>query len=67
MSGKRYTDEFKIEEVKQVTERGYKVAVVVERLGVSYKICMIGLPETASLERSEKGRFNTVRDSAAQS
>ncbi|WP_139101511.1 transposase, partial [Marinomonas spartinae] len=26
MSGKRYTDEFKIEAVKQVTERGYKIA-----------------------------------------
>jgi hypothetical protein len=25
MSGKRYTDEFKIEAVKQVTERGYKI------------------------------------------
>ncbi|RBP79050.1 transposase [Marinomonas rhizomae] len=29
MSGKRYTDEFKIEAVKQVTERGYKIAEVV--------------------------------------
>ncbi|MDE8604378.1 IS3 family transposase [Marinomonas sp. RSW2] len=37
MSGKRYTDEFKIEAVKQVTERGYKIAEVAERLGVSYK------------------------------
>ncbi|MCA3200384.1 MAG: transposase, partial [Burkholderia sp.] len=26
MSGKRYTDEFKIEAVKQVTERGHSVA-----------------------------------------
>ncbi|MBN9114091.1 MAG: transposase, partial [Pandoraea sp.] len=25
MSGKRYTDEFKIEAVKQVTERGHSV------------------------------------------
>ena len=37
MSGKRYTEEFKIEAVKQVTERGYKIAEVAERLGVSYK------------------------------
>ena len=29
MSGKRYTDEFKIEAVKQVTERGHSVAVTV--------------------------------------
>lgn len=33
MSGKRYTDEFKIEAVKQVTERGHSVADVAQRLG----------------------------------
>jgi len=31
-SGKRYNEEFKIEAVKQVTERGYSVAEVAERL-----------------------------------
>jgi transposase len=36
MSGKRYTEEFKIEAVKQVTDRGYPVAEVAKRLGVSY-------------------------------
>jgi len=35
MSGKRYTDEFKIEAVKQVTERGYSVADVAQRLGIT--------------------------------
>ncbi len=35
MSGKRYTEEFKIEAVKQVTERGYAAADVAARLGVS--------------------------------
>ena len=35
MSSKRYTEEFKQEAVKQVTERGYKVADVAGRLGVS--------------------------------
>jgi len=35
MSGKRYTDEFKIEAVRQVTERGHKVAEVASRLGVT--------------------------------
>ncbi len=35
MSGKRYTEEFKIEVVKQVTDRGYPVADVAERLGIS--------------------------------
>ena len=34
-SGKRYTQEFKVEAVKQVTERGYAVAEVAARLGVS--------------------------------
>ena len=37
MSGKRYTDEFKIEAVHQVTDRGYKVSEVSDRLGVTPK------------------------------
>ena len=35
MSGKRYTDEFKIEAVKQVTERGLPAAEVAQRLGIT--------------------------------
>lgn len=35
MSGKRYTDEFKIEAVKQVTERGHSVTEVAKRLGIT--------------------------------
>ena len=35
MSGKRYTDEFKIEAGRQVTDRGYSVVDVAERLGVT--------------------------------
>lgn len=35
MSAKRYTDEFKIEAVRQVTERGHTVAEVASRLGVT--------------------------------
>ena len=35
MSSKRYGDEFKIEAVRQVTDRGFKVAEVAERLGVT--------------------------------
>ena len=34
-SGKRYTEEFRIEAVKQVTDRGYSVAEVAERLGTT--------------------------------
>ena len=37
MSGKRYPEEFKIEAVKQVTDRGYKVGEVARRLGVTPK------------------------------
>jgi transposase len=35
MSGKRYTEEFRIEAVKQVTDRGHPVAEVASRLGVT--------------------------------
>lgn len=35
MSKQRYTPEFKDEAVRQVVERGYRVAEVAERLGVS--------------------------------
>ena len=34
MSGKRYTEEFKVEAIKQVTERGHPVAEVASWLGV---------------------------------
>jgi len=35
MSKPNFTDEFKIDAVKQITERGYSVAEVSRRLGVS--------------------------------
>ena len=35
MSSQRYSPEFKDEAVRQITERGYAVADVAERLGVS--------------------------------
>ena len=37
MSNRKYTEEFKAEAIKQVTERGYKVQEVSERLGISGK------------------------------
>ena len=37
MSGKRYTEEFKIEAVKQVTDRNHSMTEVADRLGISYK------------------------------
>lgn len=35
MSSKRYTEEFKIEAVKQITDRGYSIQEVANRLGVT--------------------------------
>ena len=35
MNGKRYTEEFKIEAIKQVVDRGYSVASVAIRLDVT--------------------------------
>ncbi len=35
MNSKRYPEEFKIEAVKQITERGHPVAEVASRIGVS--------------------------------
>jgi transposase len=35
MSGKRFTEEFKKEAIKQITERGYSVVEVAERLGTT--------------------------------
>ncbi len=35
MSSKRYTEEFKIEAVKQIIERGYSVQDVANRLGTT--------------------------------
>lgn len=37
MAGERYTEEFKIAAVKQVTENGYTIADVAKRLGVTTK------------------------------
>lgn len=35
MSAKRYTEKFKVEAVRQVTDRGHPVAEVAKRLGVT--------------------------------
>ena len=60
MSGKRYTDEFKIEAVRQVTDRGFKVAEVAERLGVTTHslyawIRKFGKPEVARRAELDQG------------
>ena len=35
MSGQRYSEEFKIEAIKQITERGHSIAEFAQRLGVT--------------------------------
>ena len=37
MSRKRYTEEFKVQAVKQITEQGYRIGDVAKRLGVTTK------------------------------
>lgn len=67
MSGKRYPDEFKIEAVKQVTDRGYPVADVASRIGVSQHslyewIKQFGLPEAERVEaRSQQEEIRRLK------
>lgn len=64
MSSKRYTDEFKVEAVRQVTDRGFKVAEVAERLGVTThslyawlrKFGKSGVVQRAELDQSAEVR-----------
>lgn len=64
MSNKRYPEEFRIEAVKQVTERGHAVAEVAARIGVSQHslyewLKRYSVPET---ERSElQGQAADIR------
>ncbi|MBN9134165.1 MAG: transposase [Nitrosospira multiformis] len=56
MSSKRYPEEFKIETVKQITERGHPVAEVASRIGVSQHslyawLKRYSLPESEGSER----------------
>jgi transposase len=57
MSSQRYNPEFKDEAVRQVLERGYSVAEVSERLGVSaqslYKWVKVVKPDDSEKRSSE--------------
>lgn len=57
MGTPRFTPEFKEEAVKQVTERGYSVAEVAVRLGVSahslYKWVKAGSPDKSEQQSKE--------------
>ena len=48
MSRQRYPEEFKIEAVKQVTEKGKPVADVAQRLGMSVHSLYAGSSSTAN-------------------
>lgn len=66
MSGKRYTDEFKIEAVKQVTERGHRVHEVAKRLGITtyslYRwIQKLGKPGPAKPELESNAEVRRLR------
>lgn len=54
MSSKRYTDEFKTEAVKQITERGYPASEVSRRLGVSSHSLYAWLREAGVNRESRK-------------
>lgn len=57
MSNQRYTPEFKDEAVKQVTERGYSIADMAERLGVSthslYKWVNAAAPDKSDVQERD--------------
>jgi transposase-like protein len=67
MSRQRYTDEFKIEAVKQITEGGHTVPEVAKRLGVTsnslYKwVKEYGeSPERAAAIRAEKAENQRLK------
>ena len=67
MSSQRYTDEFKTEAVKQITEGGHTVPEVAERLGVTtnslYKcVQRYGeTPERAAAIRAEKAENQRLK------
>ena len=55
MSNKRYTEEFKAEAIKQITERGYSVRDVSTRLGVTKHSLYAWLKNARGEGKSEKG------------
>jgi len=63
MSGKRYSEEFKIEAVRQVVDRGHSVYSVANRLGIATKslydwINKYGKPDSQHGKLSEVEKEN---------
>lgn len=65
MTRQRYPETFKIEAVKQITERGRPVADVARVLGVSSQVCMPGSSSTVSLLTSSSKSLSCKPRSAA--
>ena len=65
MSSKRYSPEFKDEAVRQVTERGYSVTDVADRIGVSthslYKWVRAARPKDKEASELEKIRLENQK------
>ena len=59
--GKRYTEEFKIEAVKQVTDRGYSVNEVAERLGITTKSLYNWRSQLSGKKEVSQSSDNSVR------
>jgi len=57
MSAKRYPEEFKIEAVRQIVDRGYSVAGVASRLGVRNTACMPGYAVTDPIRTRQQRRM----------
>lgn len=62
MSRKRYTDEFKIEAVRQVTDRGYSVSQVAERLGTTTHSLYAWVKKFGPKDKSSKEAEETERE-----
>lgn len=62
MSSQRYSEEFKREAVKQVTERGHSVSDVSERLGVSSNSLYAWVSiSKGSKDKSTSGSTDAIR------
>lgn len=59
--GKRYTEEFKVEAVKQITERGYSVQEVAERLGISIKSLNHWRSQLSGNKAARQSSYDSVR------
>lgn len=62
MSGKRYSEEFKIEAIKQVSDRGYKASDVAKRLGVTTK----SLSDWQKKYGCQSSQHQTITDQQAE-